>query len=606
MASLQRLALDWGKAAVSRWPYASPKLPLVSGGLRSYLCGDTPLRHTPAASKLEQNDVTEPLHRLWRGLKIGALFALLVFPLSALAQDALQERQIGAHKHPAEAASSTQADQHAKPGDGAAAAPSEQAKPGEGDVAADPLPPPSITQHSISLDGTDLAYSAKAGMLPLRDAHNKALASIFYVAYVREPQDKKRPITFVFNGGPGAASAYLHLGAIGPKTVEVTANGELLGPPPRLAVNDSSWLDFTDLVFVDPVGTGYSRASEGKDESDFWGVEHDTDSLADFIRLYLIDTARMTSPVFLAGESYGGFRAATITRALQKTGGISPNGLVLISPALEFALLNGEDYDPLPWALSLPSYAAVNLESHGVTGREALSEALQEAERYALSDYLVALASGATKGSAEASETVAKLTGLPADIVRRNFARIPPSTFIKEFDRANGQVLSRYDGSVSGPDPNPASSWPHGPDPVLDSTVPLWTSAFVQYAQDELGYKTDATYRLLNRDVRSKWDFGTSPTRQGYAGVLDDIQDARATNRTLEVLIAAGYTDLITPYLAPAYLVNQLSPLEGASPITIEDYAGGHMLYLRPDSRRALKKDVEAMYERALKSSPQG
>ncbi|MBC8012929.1 MAG: peptidase S10, partial [Methyloceanibacter sp.] len=280
--------------------------------------------------------------------------------------------------------------------------------------------------------------------------------------------------------------------------------------------------------------------------------------------------------------------------------------LVLISPALEFALLHGEDYDPLPWALGLPSYAAVNLESKGVTGREALSVALQEAERYALSDYMVALASGAAKGRETASDTVARLTGLPVEIVRRNFARIPPSLFIKEFDRANRQVLSRYDGSVSGPDPNPASSWPRGPDPVLDSTVPLWTGAFVQYAQDELGYKTDATYRLLNREVRPKWDFGTSPTRQGYAGALEDIQDARAANRALEVLIATGYTDLITPYLAQTYLVNQLSPLEGASPIAIEDYAGGHMLYLRPDSRRALKKDVEAMYERALKSSPQG
>jgi carboxypeptidase C (cathepsin A) len=141
---------------------------------------------------------------------------------------------------------------------------------------------------------------------------------------------------------------------------------------------------------------------------------------------------------------------------------------------------------------------------------------------------------------------------------------------------------------------------------VLDSTVPLWTSAFVQYAQDELAFKTNFTYRLLNREARNKWDFGTSPTRQGYAGALEDIQDARAANRALEVFIAAGYTDLITPYLTPAYLVNQLTPLQGASPITIENYAGGHMLYLRPDTRRALRKDVEAMYERALKSSPQG
>lgn len=532
--------------------------------------------------------MTEPSDRLWRALKIGTLVALLVLPVGALAEDAVPAPQAGASGQPA------------------AGEPSAPTLPAGEEAASPPLPPVAITQHTMHLAGAVLPYSAKAGMLPLRDAQGKALASIFYVAYVREPQQTRRPITFVFNGGPGAASAYLHLGAIGPKTVDVTAKGELLGPPPRLVANDASWLDFTDLVFVDPVGTGYSRASTGKDEDDFWGVEQDTQSLADFIRLYLIDAGRMASPVFLAGESYGGFRAATITRALQKTGGISPSGLVLISPALEFALLHGEDYDPLPWALALPSFAAVNLESKGITGREALSGALQEAERYALTDYLVALASGATRGAETASDTVARLTGLPVEIVRRNFARIPPSTFIKEFDRANGQVLSRYDGSVSGPDPNPASSWPNGPDPVLDSTIPLWTGAFVQYAQDELLYKTDMAYRLLNRETRGKWDFGTSSTRQGYAGVLEDIQDARAANRALEVLIATGYTDLITPYLAPAYLVNQLSPLEGASPITVEAYAGGHMLYLRPDTRRILKRDVEAMYERALKSSPQG
>ncbi len=553
---------------------------------------------------------TQPLQRLRQVLKFGALFALLTVPASALAQGDLPERQIAAPKHRAVATPGEHAGQQAKPGQEEAAPPSQQpdqsTPPSEADTAAAETPPAAVTHHSISLDGVDLSYSAKAGMLPLHDAHNKTLASIFYVAYTRDPQDSKRPITFVFNGGPGAASAYLHLGALGPKAIEVNAKGELLGPPPRLADNDASWLDFTDLVFVDPVGTGYSRASDGKDEADFFGVEQDTQALTDFIRLYLIGTARMTSPVFLAGESYGGFRAATITRELQKTGGISPSGLVLISPALEFALLNGEDYDPLPWALSLPSYAAVNLESQGVTGREALSGALREAERYALSDYLVALASGAASGADAASDTVARLTGLPPDVVRLNFARIAPGIFVKEFDRSHGQVLSRYDGSVSGPDPNPSSSWPRGPDPVLDSTVPLWTSAFVQYAQDELGYKTEAPYRLLNRDVRPKWDFGTSPTRQGYAGVLDDIQEARATNRSLEVLIATGYTDLITPYLGPAYLVNQLSPLEGASPITIENYAGGHMLYLRPDTRRALKKDVDAMFERALKSSPQG
>jgi carboxypeptidase C (cathepsin A) len=514
--------------------------------------------------------LTELPNRLARALYTGTLIVLFLLPSTGFAED-------GAH------------------------APQAAAK-----VSTEKIVPVSVTQHSLKLAGVDVPYTAKVGTLPLRDEKGKELASIFYVAYTRDPQDTKRPITFVFNGGPGAASAYLHLGAIGPKSVEVNAKGELQGPPSRLVTNDASWLDFTDLVFVDPVGTGYSRVGEGKSEDDFWGVERDTETLADFIRLYLIDASRMSSPVFLTGESYGGFRAATITRELQKTGGISPSGLVLVSPALEFALLYGEDYDPLPWALALPSVAAVNLEKKGVTGREALAGALQDAEHYALSDYLVALAAGAAQGGEIANDTVARLTGLPVDVVRRNFARIPPSVFIKEFDRANGQVLSRYDGSISGPDPNPASSWPRGPDPVLDATIPLWTSAFVQYAREELGYKTDATYRLLNREVRSKWDFGTSPTRQGYAGALADIQHARAANRALEVLIATGYTDLITPYLAPAYLVKQLTPLEGASPITIEDYAGGHMLYLRPESRRALKADVETMYERALKSASQG
>ena len=468
------------------------------------------------------------------------------------------------------------------------------------------LPPAAITHHTATLDGERVPYSAVAGAIKPRDSRGEPTAEIFYVAYARKPEDASRPVTFVFNGGPGAASAYLHLGAIGPKVVETNDIGELIGPPPRLIANDASWIDFTDLVFVDPVGTGYSRATGSKTDKDFWGVENDTASLAEFIRLYLIQNGRMESPVFLTGESYGGFRAATITRKLQKTTGISPSGLVLVSPALEFALLYGEDFDPIPWALSLPSYAAVKLESDGVTTREGLREALKDAERYALSDYIVALASGAEQGGETASARVAELTGLPLAKVEKRFARIGLSFFIKEFDRDGGQLLSRYDGSVTGPDPNPASAWPRGPDPVLDVTVPLWTTAFVTYVQEELGFKTEEPYELLNSAVRGKWDFGTSPTRQGYAGVLDDIQRARAANRSLEVMIATGYTDLITPYMAPTYLVSQLPPLKGASPITIEDYAGGHMLYLRAPSRRALKKDVEAMYRRALTVPSQG
>lgn len=487
----------------------------------------------------------------------------------------------------------------AKPADAKQA----DAQPAAAKPSASPLPAAATTHHTITIDGTKLSYTAEAATVALPATGGKPAAEIFYVAYTRDPLNTKRPLTFVFNGGPGAAAAYLHLGAIGPRAMAVNDKGELVGPPPRLVDNPSTWLDMTDLVFVDPVGTGYSRTADGKDEDKFWGVEQDTDALADFVRLYLIKSARMLSPVFLMGESYGGFRAASLARALQKSGANSPSGIVMISPVLEFSLLNGEDYDPLSWALELPSLAAVNLESKGVTGRAELGAALKDAEHYALGDYLVQLASGADSGGKEASATVTRLTGLPQELVERHKARISPSLFIKEFDRTNTQVLSRYDGSVRGPDPNPASSWSNGPDPVLDATVPLWTAAFVDYAASELGYKTDAPYRLLNRDVRNKWDFGTSPTHQGYAGVASDLQDARAANPTLQILIAGGYTDLITPYLASSYLVSQLPALPSAVPIRTETYAGGHMLYLRPPSREALKEDVKGMYDRAVKAA---
>jgi carboxypeptidase C (cathepsin A) len=466
-----------------------------------------------------------------------------------------------------------------------------------------PLPPAARSDHSITVSGEILNYAAEAGTLTLPAASGRPSAGIFYVAYSRKPENTKRPITFVFNGGPGAAAAYLHIGGLGPRTLAVNEMGKIEGPPPRLLDNEATWLDMTDLVFVDPVGTGYSRTADGKNEEKYWGVEQDTDALADFVRLYLIKSTRMLSPVFLVGESYGGFRVAGLARALQKSGANSPSGVVLVSPVLEFSLLYGEDYSPLSWALTLPSLAAVNLESKGIIERDALRQGLKEAERYALSDYLVALASGTEPGGDAASGKVAELTGLSPEFVAKRDARVPSSLFIKEYARAKGRILSRYDGSITGPDPNPASTWSNAPDPVLDATVPLWTAAFVQYAREELGYKTDKSYQLLNRAVRAKWDFGTSPTRQGYAGVVDDLQEARSANPSMSVLIATGYTDLITPYLASNFLVSQLPTLPNAAPIRIETYAGGHMLYLRPKTRAALKEDVKSMYDRAAKAA---
>ena len=463
------------------------------------------------------------------------------------------------------------------------------------------LPPPSTTRHTLALPDRPLDYTATAGTLPLRDGKGQTTAEIFSVAYTAEPASPERPVTFVFNGGPGAASAFLNLGGLGPRSVALSETGTFLPPPSRVVDNPDTWLAFTDLVFVDPVGTGYSRAADDSEDGErrFWGVNQDASAMAAFVRLWLARAGRMTSPVFLAGESYGGFRAALLTRVLPEESGIAPSGAVLISPALEFALIHPEEYDLLPWALYLPSMAAVNLERHGVKGPE-FDARLAEAERFAMSDYLVALAHGPGGLPPGLQDRLVSLTGLPPEVVAQSHGRVSPSRFVKEYLRPQGRVLSRYDGLLDGPDPDPRSPEPRGPDAVLDRSVPVWTTAFVDYVRGELGYQTDITYRLLNHDIAGKWDYGSTPSRQGFAGVLDDLQTGRTINPTLQVLIVGGHVDLVTPYLASRYLVDQLPALAGAAPITVRAYPGGHMVYMRPESRRMLAGDARALYGRAL------
>jgi carboxypeptidase C (cathepsin A) len=461
---------------------------------------------------------------------------------------------------------------------------------------------PSTTRHELRLGGRSLDYRATAGTLPLRDGAGEVTAQVFHVAYaLEEPEATDRPVTFLFNGGPGAASAFLMLGGVGPRMVAFSEAGGYLPPPSRLVDNPDTWLAFTDLVFVDPVGTGYSRAAQSGEEADrrFFGVRQDASAMAAFIRLWLAREKRTLSPVFLAGESYGGFRAAVLAHALQEESGITPSGVVLISPALEFLLLRGEEFALLPWAVSLPSMAAVHLERQGMDPAD-LGPRLEEVERFALSDYLVNLAAGPGDLAPEVVATLARVTGLSPELARQSYGRISVSRFIKEYDRASRRVLSRYDGTVSGPDPDPASPNPGGPDPVLDRAVPVWTSAFVAYAREELGFETDVTYRLLNPELAGGWDYGTPPSRQGYAGALDELQAARTLSPSLQVLIAHGYADLVTPYFASRYLVDQLPPLAGAAPIELEVYPGGHMMYTRPGSRRALTEDARLLYRRAL------
>lgn len=458
------------------------------------------------------------------------------------------------------------------------------------------LPADARTEHTLALDGETLAYTADVGTLAIRDGSGEVTARIFYTAYTAPAGGADRPVTFVFNGGPGAASAYLHLGAIGPRVLETAPSGDFLPPPSRIVDNPDTWLTHTDLVFVDPPGTGYSRGTTSEGERRFFGVDADARALGAFIRLYLLQTGRLDSPVVLAGESYGGFRAALLARTLQEDIGISPSAAILVSPALEFVMLYGDSFLPVTHAVELPGFAAVHLERQGVTGA-ALTERLRAVEAYALGPYLTALAGGLESGGAAVSEEVARLTGLPLAVVRENHGRVPVSVFVREYERAAGTVLSRYDAGLSGPSTEPGAERPGGPDAVLDRSVPALTSAFVAYVSGELNYRTELSYRLLNGDISGRWDYGTSASRQGYAGVLDDLQEARALNPALRVLVAHGYTDLVTPYFSSKFLLSQVPTLSGAEPVELKVYEGGHMMYLRPDSRRALKADVAELLQ---------
>lgn len=461
---------------------------------------------------------------------------------------------------------------------------------------------PVRSRHEMMVDGRRLSYEAGVTALPLVDAKGRRTAEIFIVDYrLEDAPAERRPVTFVFNGGPGAASAFLHLGALGPRILETLPDGGLAPPPARLADNPATWLPFTDLVFVDPVGTGYSRAlADGGDEEArddrFWGVRPDIETLGEVIRLWLARNERWRSPKFIVGESYGGFRAALMARDLQESLGISLNGLVLVSPVLEFSTIQEEEFALMPWALKLPSLAA-SARVHGKGPIDGPSPA--EVERFALGEYLVGLAAPATDAFAD---RVADLLGLPTDLVRRYRGRMPMGVFAKELLDAQGRVISLYDGSIVGPDPNPRSR-SVTVDPVLDAAIGPYTTAFNGYVRDELNFRSDLPYRLLNRTVSRRWDWdGARGGPGGQDGALDDLEAALAVNPTMQVLIVHGLYDLVTPYFASRWLVDRMSVGDDIrANVTLETFDGGHMMYMRPDVRAQFADAARRLYERGLR-----
>jgi carboxypeptidase C (cathepsin A) len=454
------------------------------------------------------------------------------------------------------------------------------------------LPADANTEHSIAIGKTQLAYTATAGTLPFYDQSGDQSAAVFYTAYAAKGAGGNRPLTFVFNGGPGAASAFLHLGLVGPRILDLgpdahdTARAELRDNP-------DTWLAFTDLVLIDPIGTGWSRAAKPDEAKNFWNAGADASAMAKAIALYVAHNNRAASPKYLFGESYGGFRAAKTARALQRDQGIAISGIVMLSPLLEGWLTFGDDNSALHAALKLPSLAAAELErKHAFS-----AEALAAAEKFAVTDYLVMLTGAPPQGAPGDTfyQKVAQITGLPFDVVKKARGFIADD-FIKSLRAGDGKIVSRYDATFAVDDPFPEHRSSHGNDPILDGVSRAYGGAMAAYARDQLGFKTDMTYALLPGDVTGNWDWKGG---RSQAGVEEDLRVLLAFSPSFRLFIAHGYSDMVTPYSMTRYLLDHLPPQDPPGRAQLKTYRGGHMVYLDPQSRKAFSADAAAFYRAA-------
>ena len=481
----------------------------------------------------------------------------------------------------------------------------------------------SKTEHTLSLGGQQIRYTAAAEWQTLFE-QEKPIAEMFHVAYVAE-SEALRPLTFVFNGGPGAASAYLHMGAIGPKRIHFDANGSLPKPPVRLVDNLESWLSFTDLVFIDPIGTGFSRSlPPDKDtqdksaekpssppnqpkEAEFWEVDRDLKALGEFIQRFLSRHQRWLSPIFIAGESYGGFRVARLARRLQEEFGVGLSGAILISPALEFSLLGGSDYNLTAWATLLPSLAAAAAHhdrAQWVGEPGDLQAQTAAAEQFAHKMLIPLLAMGDALPAEQRQQTyqqLADLIGLPLSLVERQAGRIDIGIFARELLRDRQRIVGLYDASITAIDPFPDRPLYEGSDPTLGGIDRLFTGAINSHLRDTLGVETDLTYHLLNFEVFKAWKFdATGELKQGFIGAVDDLRVGMTLNPFMQVYITHGFFDLVTPYFASNHLANlmKLAP-EIRSNLTLKHFRGGHMFYAWDDSRQQWLDEMQRFYQQA-------
>ncbi|MBP95917.1 peptidase S10 [Candidatus Poribacteria bacterium] len=469
----------------------------------------------------------------------------------------------------------------------------------------------SITQHSITIDQKEIHYTVTAGTIVLKEEEEKgrksygekAKASVFFVAYTLDNtgDTAKRPITFSFNGGPGSSSVWLHLGVLGPRCVETDQKGNLLQPPYRLIENQYSVLDQTDLVFIDPISTGFSRVVQGEEAKQFHGFKKDIESIGDFIRLYTTRYQRWTSPKFLIGESYGTTRAAGLSGYLQERHGLYLNGIMLISSVLDFQTIRFMNGNDLPYILYLPSFTATAWY-HNLLDAELqmdFHQTLKEVEAFAVGEYTLALMKGKDLPEDERQEITRKLaryTGLPIDYIERVDLRVSIMRFCKELLRAQGKTVGRFDSRFTGLDRDSAGER-FEYDPSYTNILGPYTATLNDYLRSQLKFESDLAYEILTDRVHP-WNYDTHQNQ--YVNVTDTLRKAMTTNPYLKVFVASGYYDLATPYMATQYTFNHLGLDKSLQQnVSMSFYEAGHMMYVHQQSLIQLKKDLSCFIQLA-------
>lgn len=454
-----------------------------------------------------------------------------------------------------------------------------------------PLPADAHVTQTMQLAGRSLSYTATVGTLPVYNADGKKTGEVIFTSYTMDGAN--RPVTFALNGGPGAASVYLNFGAIGPKHVEFGDEGDSPSDPATLTDNPGTWLDFTDLVFIDPIGTGFSRSLESTDQTkkDFYSTDNDIHYLSRVIFDWLTKNKRLQSRKYIAGESYGGYRVPRITHYLQSQLGVAMNGVVAVSPYLNPAIDENGDLSPMPWVVTMPSMAAANLERQHKLSAETMAPVIA----YARGEYASDLLKGRSDPQAltRIVDRVTELTGLDKTFVRHSGGRIEIGAYLREVHRETGKLGSVYDSNVTAFDPFPFAPETRANDPLLESIIAPTTTAMVDFVTRVVGWNVSARYNALSYDVNRQWDVDSRALR---TGAVPDLREAVAADPKLRVLIVHGWNDLSCPFMGSVLTVDQMPVMGDPARVAVREYPGGHMFYSRRDSQAALRKDVQEMF----------